>query len=269
MPSGKPAGAGEGAGPHNSEPMLPAKNRRPPLLLLVLLLPLLSAASCDRSPGAPAARSDQKAPAATAPSAPAIPPRQPANVMPFHGAAWLEREGRVEEERPDEVLQAMDLAPGMQVAEVGAGTGFFARRIGPAVAPGGKVYAVDIQAEMLDLLREYAARDGVDNVVPVLGTETDPKLPRGAIDRMLLVDVYHEFQQPAPMLERMRESLAPGGRVVLVEYRAEDDSAAHIKADHRMTADQVLAEWLPAGFELVERRETLPSQHLFVFRVRP
>ncbi|HYH47678.1 MAG TPA: methyltransferase domain-containing protein [Thermoanaerobaculia bacterium] len=259
--------------------MRPA-NRRPPLpaILLVLLLPLLallSAASCDRgSSGPQAARSPQEAvaqPAAPAPAAtaPAAPPRQPANVMPFHGAAWLEREGRVEEERPDEVLQAMDLAPGMQVAEVGAGTGFFARRIGPVVAPGGKVYAVDIQAEMLDLLREYSARDGVDNVVPVLGTEVDPKLPRGAIDRLLLVDVYHEFQQPAPMLQRMRESLAPGGRVVLVEYRAEDDSAAHIKADHRMTVDQVLAEWLPAGFELVERRETLPSQHLFVFRARP
>ncbi len=249
--------------------MRPAKNRRPPLpsLLLVLLLPLLAVASCDRAgSGTPAGSAALQSPA---PPAPAVPARKPANVMPFHGAAWLEREGREELERPDEVLQAMDLAPGLQVAEVGAGTGFFARRIAPAVAPGGKVYAVDIQPEMLDLLREYAVRDRLDNIVPVLGSEVDPKLPKGGIDRMLLVDVYHEFQQPAPMLQRMRESLAPGGRIVLVEYRAEDDSAAHIDADHRMTAVQVLAEWLPAGFELVERRETLPSQHLFVFRVRP
>ena len=236
--------------------MRPAKNRRPPLspLLLALLLPLLAAASCDR---------------ASSGGAPAAPARKPANVMPFHGAAWLEREGRIEEERPDEVLGAMDLAPGQQVAEVGAGTGFFARRIGPVVAPGGKVYAVDIQAGMLDLLREYAARDGVDNVVPVLGTETDPKLPAAPSTACCWSTSTTSSSNRRRCCQRMRESLAPGGKVVLVEYRAEDDSAAHIKPDHRMTVDQVLAEWLPAGFELVERRETLPSQHLFVFRVRP
>lgn len=239
----------------------PASAHTAALLLLTLSLPaLLPAAACKAAP--------QAASPAT-PLVPGAPPRTPANVMPFHGAAWLEREGREEAERPDVVLAAMDLAPGMRVAEVGAGTGFFARRIARVVAPGGKVYAVDIQPEMLDLLREYAARDGIANIEPVLGTETDPQLPRGGIDRMLLVDVYHEFQQPMPMLQRMRESLAPGGRVIVVEYRAEDDSAAHINPAHRMTVEQVLAEWLPAGFELVERRETLPSQHLFVFRARP
>lgn len=197
--------------------------------------------------------------------APAVETRKPANVMSHAGAAWLEREGRDEEEKPEVVLAAMGLRPGMTVAEIGTGTGYFARRIAKAVGPSGKVYAVDIQPEMLDLLKEYAGKEGITNIVPVLGTETDPRLPRGTIDRILLVDVYHEFQQPEPMLAAMRASLAPGGTVTLVEYRAEGETASHIKADHRMSVDQVLTEWQPAGFLLVDRIETLPSQHLFVF----
>jgi predicted methyltransferase len=197
--------------------------------------------------------------------APAVEKRKPANVMSHAGAAWLEREGRDEEEKPEVVLAAMGLRPGMTVAEIGTGTGYFARRIAKAVGPSGKVYAVDIQPEMLDLLKEYAGKEGITNIVPVLGTETDPRLPRGTIDRILLVDVYHEFQQPEPMLAAMRASLAPGGTVTLVEYRAEGETASHIKADHRMSVDQVLTEWQPAGFLLVDRIETLPSQHLFVF----
>ena len=220
---------------------------------------LLLLAACARAPLA-----DSERPAA----APAAPPRQPANVMSFESADWLERPGRAEVEKPEVVLAAMDLQPGDVVAEIGAGTGFFARRIAPKIAPG-KVYAVDIQPEMLDRLRTYAERDGVaGNIVPVLGTETDPKLPRGAVDWVLLVDVYHEFQQPAPMLANIRRSLKPGGRVALVEYRLEGESASHINIRHRMSVEQVLAEWLPAGFELVERLESLPSQHLFLFRRR-
>lgn len=201
-----------------------------------------------------------------------VPPRKPANVMSHEGAGWLEREGRDQEEKPEVVLAAMDLKPGMTVAEIGAGTGYFSRRIAPVVAPPGgpqgKVLAVDIQPEMLDLLREYAAREGVTHIEPVLGTETDPRLPRGGVDRVLLVDVYHELQQPEPMLAHIRESLAPGGRVVLVEYRAEGDTASHIHEAHRMSVEQVLAEWLPAGFTLVETVETLPSQHLFIFSAK-
>lgn len=194
--------------------------------------------------------------------------RKPANVMSHEGAAWLEREGRDKEERPDVVLGEMGLKEGMTVAEIGTGTGYFARRIAKAVGPTGKVLAVDIQPEMLTLLEKYAAEAGVRNIVPILGTETDPKLPKAGVDRILMVDVYHEFQKPEEMLARIRESLAPGGRVIVVEYRAEDDTAAHIKADHRMSVDQVLAEWNPAGFELVNRVETLPSQHLFIFTTR-
>jgi len=205
----------------------------------------------------------QAPPTTQAPSRPAD--RQPAPVMTFHGADWLERPTREEEERPQEVLAAMDLKKGNVVADVGCGTGFYSRRLARAVGPAGKVYAVDIQPEMLELLQGYAAREKIGNIVPVLGTADDPKLPAGRLDWILLVDVYHEFQNPRAMLSHMRESLAPHGHVALVEYRAEGDSAAHIRTEHRMSVEQVLAEWVPAGFRLVRRLEGLPSQHLFVF----
>lgn len=194
--------------------------------------------------------------------------RQPANVMSFEGAAWLERPGRAELEKPELVLAAMELRDGMTVAEIGAGTGFFSRRLAKAVGPPGRVLAVDIQPEMLDLLKTYAAKEGITNIVPVLGTETDPKLPAHGVDRILLVDVYHELQKPRPMLARIRDSLAPSGTVTLVEYRLEGDTASHINIHHRMSVEQVLAEWTAAGFLLVNRIETLPSQHLFIFSAR-
>jgi predicted methyltransferase len=194
--------------------------------------------------------------------------RQPANVMSFEGAGWLERQGRAEAEKPELVLQAMELREGMTVAEVGAGTGFFSRRLAKAVGPTGKVYAVDIQPEMLDLLKTYAAKEGITNIVPVLGTETDPRLPARGVDRILLADVYHELQKPEPMLARIRDSLAPGGTVTLVEYRLEGDTASHINVKHRMSVEQVLAEWTAAGFVLANQLETLPSQHLFIFSAR-
>ena len=201
-------------------------------------------------------------------ASPAVPKRQPANVMSFEGAAWLERAGRAEAEKPELVLAAMELREGMTVAEIGAGTGFFSRRLAKAVGPAGKVYAVDIQPEMLDLLKKYAAKEGITNIIPVLGTETDPKLPAHGIDRILLADVYHELQKPEAMLARIRDSLAPGGTVTLVEYRLEGDTASHINIKHRMSAEQVLAEWTGAGFLLVNQLETLPSQHLFIFSAR-
>ncbi len=191
--------------------------------------------------------------------------RRPASVMTYHGASWLERADREREQKPAEVLRVMGLKDGDVVADVGCGTGYFARRMARAVAPRGRVYAVDIQKEMLDLLKEYVEKEGIQNVVPVLGDGDDPKLPAGNLDWIILVDVYHEFQQPKPMLAKMREALKPEGRVALIEYRAEGDSAAHIKADHRMTVEQVLGEWLPAGYRLVARHEFLPTQHFFVF----
>lgn len=196
----------------------------------------------------------------------AVRERAPAAVMSFRGADWLERPQRTQEERPAEVLRVMALEAGDVVADLGAGSGYFTRRMAPMVAPGGTVYAVDIQQEMLDILAENMEEAGVSGVVPVLGTETDPGLPERGVDWILLVDVYHELSQPVPMLAAMRRALKPDGRVALVEYRNEDRSAQSIRAEHRMSVLQVLLEWEAAGFELAELHEFLPSQHLFVLR---
>ncbi|HXU46914.1 MAG TPA: class I SAM-dependent methyltransferase [Thermoanaerobaculia bacterium] len=190
--------------------------------------------------------------------------RKPAQV--FTGSDWLERESREAEERPDELLEILKLKDGDRVADVGSGTGYFSRRMAPRVAPHGRIYAVEIQEPMLERLRQLAAAQGIGNIETILGTETDPKLPAGGIDLILLVDVYHEFQKPKEMLAHLRRALARNGRVALVEYRREGESAAHINLEHRMSVEQVLAEWLPAGFDLVERNESLPTQHVFFFR---
>ncbi len=192
------------------------------------------------------------------------PTRSPARVMTVHGASWLERESREAEQRPSEVIRAMGLKDGDLVADLGCGTGWFARRMARAVAPRGKVYAVDIQPEMLDLLRGYVAAEAVSGVEAVLGTETDPRLPPGSLDWILMVDVYHEFQKPEAMLEAIRRSLKPTGKVALIEYRLEGDTALHILTEHRMSVEQVLAEWSPAGFRLMRQLDFLPTQHFLV-----
>ena len=191
--------------------------------------------------------------------------RRPTPVMSFEGAPWLEREGREKEQRPDEIIRTMGLHDGQVVADLGCGTGWFARRLASAVAPSGKVYAIDIQPEMLELMKGYLARDKITNVVAVLGASDDPRVPPASLDWVLMVDVYHELQQPKAMLARIRESLKPAGRVALVEYRAEGDSAAHIRPEHRMSVDQILEEWTPAGLRMVARHEDLPTQHFLVF----
>ena len=205
--------------------------------------------------------------AQTGPVSPAD--RRPATVMSWRGADWLERAGRAEEQRPDEIIRTMGLKDGDVVADFGCGTGYFARRMARAVAPRGRVYAVDIQPEMLGLLRRLADKEGLANVVPVLAETDDPKLPAGALDWILLVDVYHELQQPKATLARLREALAPNGKVALVEYRLEGLTALHIRPEHRMSPMQVLAEWEPAGFRLSARHEFLPTQHFFVFGKTP
>ena len=122
---------------------------------------------------------------------------------------------------------------------------------------------------MIDLLKRNVEKTGLTNVVPVLGTGDDPKLPTDSLDWILLVDVYHELQQPRATLARMREALKPTGRIALVEYRLEGTTALHIREEHRMSPKQVLAEWEPAGFRLVKRHEFLPTQHFFVFEKAP
>ena len=192
--------------------------------------------------------------------------RVPAEFMSYLGADWLERPERVEQEQPERVLDAMGLRPGDVVADVGCGSGYYARRMARRVQPGGTVYCEDIQPEMLDIMRQRAADEGVTGIEAVLGTPTDPKLPAGAVDWVVIADVYHEMSDPEPMLAAIRRALSPRGRVALLEYRAEDGTGDQIKADHTMSVRQVLMEWQAAGFELVGLHDFLPSQHLFFFR---
>lgn len=195
--------------------------------------------------------------------------RTPAPVMSYRGAPWLERPERETEEQPLRVIHAMELEQGDVVVDMGCGTGYYARKIAQVVGPEGKVIGVDIQPEMLEQMMALAMEEGIANIEPVLGEVDDPKLESGSADWIILVDVYHEFAEPEPMLEAMWNALKPGGKIALLEYREEGNSAAHIKPDHRMSTRQVLKEWNHAGFELVDLMQFLPSQHFFVFQRDP
>ena len=192
--------------------------------------------------------------------------RVPAEFMSFRGAEWLERSERVDEEQPERVLDAMGVGPGDVVADIGCGSGYYARRLARRVQPGGRVYCEDIQPEMLEIMAGRAEAEGLTGIEAVLGTATDPRLPDGAIDWVIIADVYHEMSEPEAMLDAIRRALSPRGRVALLEYRVEDGTGDSIKADHTMSVRQVLAEWQAAGFELEMLHDFLPSQHLFVFR---
>jgi len=191
--------------------------------------------------------------------------RHIAPVMGAAGADWLVRPEREAEEAPDAALDAIGIARGATVADVGAGVGYFTWRLAERVGPSGKVYANDIQPEMLDLLRKNMAARHLTNVETVLGQEDDPRLPPGRIDLVLLVDVYHEFSQPQKMLEKIRESLKPDGRLVLLEYRKEDPSIP-IRPEHKMSVSEVRAEVQPEGFRFEKNLDTLPRQHILIFR---
>src|SRR5579859_271581 len=187
-----------------------------------------------------------------------------ANVMGFRGADWLERPERESEENVEGALDAIGLQPGMTVAEVGAGTGYVALRMAKRVGPTGKVYANDLQPEMLELLRANAAKGGITNVETVLGGEADPKLPAGQIDLIILVDVYHEFSQPQKMLQGICRALKPDGRLVQLEYRKEDPNVP-ILPDHKMSVAEAKTEVEAEGFRLGPVIETLPRQHILIY----
>jgi ubiquinone/menaquinone biosynthesis C-methylase UbiE len=189
--------------------------------------------------------------------------RKIAGVMGMSGADWLVRPEREAEEQPEKALDALNLKPGMVVADIGAGVGYMSLRMAKRVGPSGKVYANDLQPEMLAKLRENAAQAKITNVVTVLGDVADPKLPANAMDLVLLVDVYHEFSQPQQMLRKIRETLKPDGRLVLLEYRAEDPNVPII-AEHKMTVGQVKTELEAEGFVLQPVIETLPRQHILI-----
>lgn len=194
--------------------------------------------------------------------------RQYAGTMSVQGAPWLVRPEREQEEHPDQALDALHIAKGSTVADIGAGVGYMSWRLAKRIGPTGTVYANDIQQPMLDLLVKNMQTRHITNVQPVLGEPDDPKLPVGQIDLVLMVDVYHEFNNPQAMLRHIRESLKPGGRLVLLEYRAEDPNVPILPL-HKMTVDQVKAELEPAGFGFVQSIETLPWQHILIFRKRP
>ncbi len=190
--------------------------------------------------------------------------RRYALTMSYLGADWLDRSERVQEEEPDAALDAIALATGAVVADVGAGSGYMTVKMAKRVGPTGKVYANDIQPQMLTILRQRLDREKVANVELVLGTMDDPKLPANTIDLILMVDVYHEFAQPQPMLRKMRDSLKTGGRLVLLEYRKEDPSIP-IRPDHKMSVAEAKMEVEAEGFTLSKVDERLPRQHILVF----
>lgn len=184
-------------------------------------------------------------------------------VMGHLGAGWLERPTREREERTDLLIERLSIESDFVVADIGAGTGYFAFPIAERV-PEGRVLAVDIQPEMLAIIEERKEELGVDNVEAVRGTITDPGLPNGVVDLIYIVDAYHEFSHPREMGEAMFEDLQPGGRLVLIEYRGEDLSVP-IKPLHKMTEEQVRAEMAVLGFEWVRTDDYLPQQHVLIF----
>jgi ubiquinone/menaquinone biosynthesis C-methylase UbiE len=191
--------------------------------------------------------------------------REIAQVMGHEGADWLDRPEREAEEAPNLLLDALRLKPGDVVADVGAGSGYMTFRMAERVGAKGSVLAVDIQQEMLDLIVERGKARGLENVKPVLGTITDPKLPPNSVDLILMVDVYHEFSHPWEMTRAMLKGLKPGGRLVFVEYRLEDPEVP-IKLVHKMSEAQVRREMAIHPAKWVETSEALPRQHIIVFR---
>lgn len=191
--------------------------------------------------------------------------RHIAPVMGAAGAGWLDRSEREREEEPAKALDLMDIQPGMTVADVGAGTGYMSLRIAKRVGPSGKVFANDIQPEMLDKLDDNAHRANLDNIETVLGSEADPRLPAGKMDLVLMVDVYHELSRPQEMLQAIRRSLKPGGRLVLVEYKKEDPSIP-IRPDHKMSLSDIKIEVEAEGYKLDKVIDILPRQHIVFFR---
>ncbi len=191
--------------------------------------------------------------------------RDISGVMGWQGAGWLEREEREREERTDLLVQALQLKPGMVVADIGAGTGYLARRMAPSVMPDGSVFAVDVQPQMVAMLQDMVRSSGMTQIKPMLGAEDDVKLPAGSVDLAIMVDVYHELAFPYEVLASIVRALKPGGQIAFVEYRAEDPDVP-IKALHKMSEAQIKRE--AAVHPLVWERTvpTLPWQHLVVFR---
>lgn len=247
------------------------RTRQLPLLLASVLLAFsMTVPACARESAAPAPSAAATAEFYT--FADASPDgigkfylgREISFVMGHQGAGWLERPTREAEERTDLLLDNLPIKPGDVVADIGAGTGYFSLPIAARVSQG-RVLAVDIQQEMLDIVGRRARAAGLANVEPLLATEQDPRLPPGAVDLVLLVDAYHEFSFPREVMTGIVRGLKAGGLLVLIEYRGEDP-AVPILTLHKMTQAQARREMAAVGLEWVETKDVLPQQHFMVFR---
>src|SRR5262245_10928979 len=239
----------------------PAMPRRTICSLTLLLLAIVGSAPVRAQDETPARNASTRKPP---PALTAYKGRKIAQTMHYLGAEWLTRDNREQEERCSLMLANLGVKRGMAICDMGCGNGFYTLQMAKMTGEAGRVYAVDIQAEMLKMLKARGEEQGVRNIAPVLSTASDPKLPKGKIDLILLVDVYHEFSHHEEMLTAMREALSPEGVCALVEFRAEDPNVP-IKPEHKMTKEQIMKEWPPNGFKLVKEFDGLPWQHLMFF----
>jgi ubiquinone/menaquinone biosynthesis C-methylase UbiE len=186
--------------------------------------------------------------------------------MHWTGGEWLLRANRESQERATRLLEELKIQQGWAVCDLGCGNGYHALTMAASVGEMGKVYAVDVQKEMIEMLQARAEGRGLKQLEPILGSYWDPKLPEASCDLILLVDVYHEFSHPEHMLKAMRRALKPTGQIALVEFRSEDESVP-IKPEHKMSKEQILKEWLPMGFAVAREFDELPWQHLIFFKL--
>lgn len=193
--------------------------------------------------------------------------REIARVMGYQGASWLERSERGEEERTDLLLKALALQPGMVVADIGAGTGYLSRRMALEVGPSGRIFAVDIQQEMITILQSISRDNNFKNIEAKLGSEKDVRLPASSVDLAIMVDVYHELSFPYEVLASIVHSLKPGGKIVFIEYKLEDINVP-IKRMHKMSESQIKLETIPHQLIWEKTVTTLPWQHMVFFRTK-
>jgi ubiquinone/menaquinone biosynthesis C-methylase UbiE len=190
-----------------------------------------------------------------------------APVMGVAGAGWLERPEREDEEAPSKALDLLELKPGMVVADIGAGSGYYSARMAKRVGAAGHVYATDIQPGMIAILERRIKSEGIANMSTVLGGVDDPKLPANSIDLAIMVDVYHELQEPQLFLQRLKPAFKPGGRLVLLEFRKEDPKIPILEV-HKMSVAEVKQEMEAEGYAIDKVLEGLPWQHLIVIKVK-
>lgn len=240
------------------------------LRLMVLLFSLLCCFLLNITPGLAIPVSNNISPSIYSQKSPSVDGigkvymgREIARVMGHTGAGWLERPSREVEEAPSKLIAALALKPDDVVADIGAGTGYISLRMAPLLSRG-KVFAVDVQPEMLEIIKYLQTEKNIDNVETVLATPKNPRLSPHSIDLALMVDVYHELEYPQEMMEKIITALKPGGKVVLVEYRAENPLVM-IKRLHKMSQKQVKREMQAVGLKWIETKNILPQQHLMVF----